>query len=147
MGRVGIPASLARGAALCSCLAKRARTASLVAEAAVVRSVIGLEASASACNRPPRRRVAFPTQPPFAKWTERAGTLGVRFATFSTSSGKKFTRFKEASGLMPNGLIGVFGVLGVFGVRKAFGEDACDTILSKLWEAFAKKRMEIAMAT
>ena len=48
---------------------------------------------------------------------------------------------------MPNGLIGVFGVLGVFGVRKACGEDACDTILSKLWEAFAKKRMEIAIAS
>ena len=32
-------------------------------------------------------------------------------------------------------------------MRKAFGEDACDTILSKLWEAFAKKRMEIAIAS
>lgn len=106
----------------------RARTASLVAEAAVARSVIGADASAFGCNRPPRRRVAFPTQvAPSAKWTERVGNLGVRFSIFSTFSGKKlmpFKEFKEASGLRPNGLAGVFGVLGVFGESKAFGEGA-----------------------
>ena len=50
---------------------------------------------------------------------------------------------REVNGLRANGLAGVLGVLGVLGVRKALGE--CATMLSKLWEAFAKKRMETAM--
>ena len=40
---------------------------------------------------------------------------------------------------------GVLGLIGVFGVRIAFGEGACVTMLSKLWEAFAKNRIESAM--
>ena len=69
---------------------------------------------------------------------------------FSTSSGKKF---RPRFGLKPEGLmgglmgrlIGVLGLMGVFGVRTAFGE-APATMLSKVWEAFAKNRMETAIA-
>ena len=137
------PATRGVGTQRSSCLAKRASTASLVADAAVARSV-GVEGSTFGCKRPPRRRVALPTHVSSAKCTERAGALRMHFSTFSTVSGKKLTAgVREVNGLRANGLAGVLGVLGVLGVRKALGE--CATMFSKLCEAFAKKRMETAM--